>query len=154
MAREVIFQFSLDDSWDDYDTINTDLFIEDLFPVEHLKDGVIAIRVLKFVDSAQFDGKDEAYRIIDRDAIKMNNGDTMVDVSTAYMAIDFARDDERGKTADVLNSWKTVEDILPHELEQVLVKNDQQECYDVGYILQGKWHSKVGKVTHWKRFAL
>lgn len=122
MAREVIFQFSLDDSWDDYDTINTDLFIEDLFPVEHLKDGVIAIRVLKFVDSAQFDGKDEAYRIIDRDAIKMNNGDTMVDVSTAYMAIDFARDDERGKTADVLNSWKTVEDILPHELEQVLVK--------------------------------
>ncbi|WP_440200793.1 hypothetical protein [Alistipes shahii] len=154
MAREVIFKFSLDDSWDDYDTINTDLFIEDLFPVEHLKDGVIAIRVLKFVDSAQFDGKDEAYRIIDRDAIKMNNGDTMVDVSTAYMAIDFARDDERGKTADVLNSWKTVEDILPHELEQVLVKNDEQECYDVGYILQGKWYSKVGKVTHWKRFAL
>lgn len=154
MAREVIFKFSLDDSWDDYDTINTDLFIEDLFPVEHLKDGVNAIRVLKFVDSAQFDGKDEAYRIIDRDAIKMNNGDTMVDVSKAYMAIDFAREDERGKTVDVLNSWDAVEDILPHDLERVLVKNDEQECYDVGYILQGKWHSKVGKVTHWKRFAL
>lgn len=52
----------------------------------------------------------------------MNNGDTMVDVSTAYMAIDFARDDERGKTADVINSWKAVEDILPHDLERVLVK--------------------------------
>lgn len=97
MAREVILNISLDDSWDEYDTINTDLFIEDLFPEEHLKDSVNAIRVLKFVDSAQFNSKDEAYRIIDRDTIKMHNGDTIVDASTAYMAIDFARDDERGK---------------------------------------------------------
>ena len=154
MAREVILKISLDDSWDEYDTINENLFIEDLFPEEHLKDGVNAIRVLKFADSAQFNSKDEAYRIIDRDTIKMNNGDTMVDVSTAYMAIDFVRDDERGKTADVINSWKAVEDILPHDLERVLVKNDKQKCYDVGYIIQGKWHSKVGKVTYWKRFAL
>ena len=97
MAREVILNISLDDSWDEYDTINTDLFIEDLFPEEHLKDSVNAIRVLKFVNSAQFNSKDEAYRIIDRDTIKMHNGDTIVDASTAYMAIDFARDDERGK---------------------------------------------------------
>lgn len=144
MAREVILNISLDDSWDEYDTINTDLFIEDLFLEEHLKDSVNAIRVLKFVDSAQFNSKDEAYRIIDRDTIKMHNGDTMVDAFTAYMAIDFARDDERGKTADLINSWKAAEDVLPHDLERVLVKNDKQECYDVGYILQGKWHSKVG----------
>lgn len=46
MAREVILKISLDDSWDEYDTINENLFIEDLFPEEHLKDGVNAIRVL------------------------------------------------------------------------------------------------------------
>ena len=31
MAREVILKISLDDSWDEYDTINENLFIEDLF---------------------------------------------------------------------------------------------------------------------------
>ena len=34
------------------------------------------------------ENKDWAYQIIDNDAIKMNNGDNMVDVSTAYLAID------------------------------------------------------------------
>ena len=41
------------------------------------------------------ENKDWAYQIIDNDAIKMNNGDNMVDVSTAYLAIDRARSDER-----------------------------------------------------------
>ena len=41
------------------------------------------------------ENKDWAYQIIDNDAIKMNNGDNMVDVSTAYLAVDRARADER-----------------------------------------------------------
>lgn len=41
------------------------------------------------------DNKDWAYQIIDNDAVKMNNGDNMVDVSTAYLAVDRARADER-----------------------------------------------------------
>lgn len=31
-----------------------------------------------------------AYKYIDDDAVIMNNGDRMVDASTAYMAVDFA----------------------------------------------------------------
>ncbi|MFR4460918.1 MAG: hypothetical protein ACLT63_06740 [Bacteroides xylanisolvens] len=41
------------------------------------------------------ENKDWAYQIINRDAIKMNNGDNMVDVSTAYLAIDRTQSDER-----------------------------------------------------------
>ena len=49
------------------------------------------------------ENKDWAYQIIDNDAIKMNNGDNMVDVSTAYLAIDRARSDERHQ---LLAGWE------------------------------------------------
>lgn len=97
--------------------------------------------------------QDPAYDIIARNAIKMGNGDTMVDVSTAFLAVDFARKDEREKVTEELNRWIKVDDLLPNELEEVLVKNEEQECFDVGFLLQGKWLSKVGKVTHWKKFS-
>lgn len=41
------------------------------------------------------ENKDIAYQLIDNDAVRMNNGDNMVDVSTAYLAVDRARTDER-----------------------------------------------------------
>lgn len=97
--------------------------------------------------------QDPAYDIIARNAIKMGNGDTMVDVSTAFLAVDFARTDEREKVTEELNRWIKVDDLLPNELEEVLVKNEEQQCHDVGFLLQGKWLSKVGKVTHWKKFS-
>lgn len=97
--------------------------------------------------------QDPAYDIIARNAIKMGNGDTMVDVSTAFLAVDFARKDEREKVTEELNRWIKVDDLLPNELEEVLVKNEEQECHDVGFLLNGKWLSKVGKVTHWKPFS-
>lgn len=97
--------------------------------------------------------QDPAYDIIARNAIKMGNGDTMVDVSTAYSAIAFARKEEREKVTKELDEWIKVEDRLPKELEEVLVKNEGQQCFDVGFLLNGKWLSKVGKVTHWKKFS-
>lgn len=97
--------------------------------------------------------QDPAYEIIARDALKMNNGDTMVDVSTAFSAVDFARKDEREKVTAELNRWIKVEDQLPEERVEVLVKNEEHQCFDVGFLLNGKWLSKVGKVTHWKRFS-
>lgn len=97
--------------------------------------------------------QDPAYDIIARNAIKMGNGDTMVDVSTAFLAVDFARKDEREKVTEELNRWIKVDDLLPNELKEVLVKNEEQECHDVGFLLNGKWLSKVGKVTHWKPFS-
>ena len=39
--------------------------------------------------------RDIAYQLIDNDVVRMNNGDNMVDVSTAYLAVDRARVDER-----------------------------------------------------------
>lgn len=96
--------------------------------------------------------KDKAYEIIDRDAIRLHNGDTMVDVSTAYLAVDFARKEEREKVISDLDTWIEVGKQLPNELEQVLVKNDNEGCYDIAFLLQGKWQSKVGKVTHWRKF--
>lgn len=41
------------------------------------------------------ENKDTVYQLIVNDAVKMNNGDNMVDVSTAYLAVDRARADER-----------------------------------------------------------
>ena len=49
------------------------------------------------------ENKDIAYQIIDNDAVRMNNGDNMVDVSTAYMAVDRARSDERHQ---LLAGWE------------------------------------------------
>lgn len=45
---------------------------------------------------------DCGYQIIDNDAVQMNNGDRMVDVSTAYLAVDRARADEREQ---ILAGW-------------------------------------------------
>ena len=47
--------------------------------------------------------KDNAHLIIDNDAVAMNNGDRMVDASTAYLAIDWARADERQR---LLAGWE------------------------------------------------
>mgnify|MGYP000277785745 CR=1 FL=1 len=49
------------------------------------------------------ENKDIAYQLIDNDAVRMNNGDNMVDVSTAYQAIDRARSDERHQ---LLAGWE------------------------------------------------
>jgi hypothetical protein len=56
------------------------------------------------------ENKDWAYQIIDNDAIKMNNGDNMVDVSTAYLAIDRARSDERYQ---LLAGWEPTTKSVP-----------------------------------------
>lgn len=56
------------------------------------------------------ENKDWAYQIIDNDAIKMNNGDNMVDVSTAYLAIDRARSDERHQ---LLAGWEPTTKPIP-----------------------------------------
>ena len=49
------------------------------------------------------ENKDIAYQLIDNDAVRMNNGDNMVDVSTAYLAVDRARTDERER---ILAGWE------------------------------------------------
>lgn len=41
-----------------------------------------------------------AYKYIDDDAVMMNNGDRMVDASTAYMAVDFAEMETARKASD------------------------------------------------------
>lgn len=46
---------------------------------------------------------DSAYQIIDNDIIQMNNGDRIVDASTAYQAVDRARADERQQ---LLSRWE------------------------------------------------
>lgn len=62
--------------------------------------------------------KDCAYQIIDNDAVTMNNGDRMVDASTAYMAVDRARADERGQ---VLTGWEpTTVPVTTTDLVEVL----------------------------------
>lgn len=47
--KKILIEVTLDDSWDEYDGINHDLFIEDLFPIEHRKDGVLKIEVSPLV---------------------------------------------------------------------------------------------------------
>lgn len=54
--------------------------------------------------------KDIAHQIIDTDAVTMNNGDRMVDASTAYLAIDRARADERQQ---LLAGWEPTTKPVP-----------------------------------------
>lgn len=54
--------------------------------------------------------KNIAYRIIEKDAIQMNNGDNMVDVATAYLAVDQARADERQQ---LLYGWEPTTKPVP-----------------------------------------
>jgi len=67
------------------------------------------------------ENKDIAYQIIDNDAVRMNNGDNMVDVSTAYMAVDRARSDERHQ---LLAGWEpTTKPVPTTGLVEVLFVN-------------------------------
>lgn len=56
------------------------------------------------------ENKDWVYQIIANDAIKMNNGDNMVDVSTAFLAVDRARADERHR---LLAGWEPTTKPVP-----------------------------------------
>lgn len=56
------------------------------------------------------ENKDIVYQLIVNDAVKMNNGDNMVDVSTAYLAIDRARSDEQHR---LLVGWEPTTKPVP-----------------------------------------
>ncbi|WP_278686967.1 hypothetical protein [Alistipes finegoldii] len=56
------------------------------------------------------ENKDIVYQLIANDAAQMNNGDNMVDVSTAYLAIDRARSDERHQ---LLAGWEPTTKPIP-----------------------------------------
>lgn len=56
------------------------------------------------------ENKDIVYQLIVNDAVKMNNGDNMVDVSTAYLAIDRARSDEQHR---LLAGWEPTTKPVP-----------------------------------------
>ena len=56
------------------------------------------------------ENKDIAYQLIANDVVKMNNGDNMVDASTAYQAVDRARADERHR---LLAGWEPTTKPVP-----------------------------------------
>lgn len=67
------------------------------------------------------ENKDIAYQLIDKDAIRMNNGDNVVEVSTAYLAVDRARTDEQHR---LLAGWEpTTKPVPTTGLVEVLFVN-------------------------------
>lgn len=66
-----------------------------------------------------------AYKYIDDDAIVMNNGDRMVDASTAYMAVDFAEMETARKAAKAFCFCKC--GVGPCIMKQV----GREECKDL-----------------------
>lgn len=88
------------------------------------------------------ENKDWAYQIIANDAIKMNNGDNMVDVSTAYLAVDRARADERHR---LLADWEpTTKPVPTIGLVDVLFQTGRSgrswvTMYTTGFILYRDW---------------
>lgn len=66
-----------------------------------------------------------AYKCIDDDAIVMNNGDRMVDASTAYMAVDFAEMETARKAAKAFCFCKC--GVGPCIMKQV----GREECKDL-----------------------
>ncbi len=46
-----------------------------------------------------------AYKYIDDDAVVLNNGDRMVDASTAYMAVDYAEIEMAEKAAQLFEQF-------------------------------------------------
>lgn len=48
---------------------------------------------------------EKAYKFIDDDAVMMNNGDRMVDASTAYMAVDYAEIEMAEKAAQLFEQF-------------------------------------------------
>ena len=79
------------------------------------------------------ENKDIAYQLIDNDAVRMNNGDNMVDVYTAYQAIDRARSDERHQ---LLAGWEPTTKPIP--------TTDLVDVFLYPYI-------KVGYAVAWRR---
>lgn len=45
--------------------------------------------------------------------------------------------------------WIPVTEELPDDLTYVIVRTET-DGYDVGFLFNGKWKTKAGKVTHWK----
>lgn len=48
--------------------------------------------------------------------------------------------------------WIPVTEDLPEERVPVLVRGSE-DSYDVGFIFNGKWMTRAGKITHWKPFS-
>lgn len=70
-----------------------------------------------------------AQQIIDNDAVTMNNGDRMVDASTAYQAIEIAEQEAIERTT----RWISVEDELPEEGKVVLTKVHWPVAENINY---------------------
>lgn len=65
---------------------------------------------------------ERAKKFIDDDAIIMNNGDRMVDASTAYTAIEIAEQDAEKRMRKELLRWYDPKEELPEEECRVLIK--------------------------------
>lgn len=65
-----------------------------------------------------------AQQIIDNDTVEMNNGDRMVDASTAYQAIEIAEKE----AIERATRWISVEDELPEIGMRVLIRADIWDC--------------------------
>ena len=52
--------------------------------------------------------------------------------------------------------WISVEEELPNEMECVLLKSEYLGSinYDIGFLMRGKFKTKNGKPTHWRRIDL
>lgn len=84
---------------------------------------------------------ERAKQFIDNDAIIMNNGDRMVDASTAYTAIEIAEQEAEERIREELTRWHDPEKELPGNNACVLCKVNECEVsqYLVLNYYEGRW---------------
>lgn len=84
---------------------------------------------------------ERAKQYIDNNAVIMNNGDRMVDASTAYMAVEMAEQDAEERVRAELTRWHDPKEELPGEDSRVLCKVDGCEIteYLVLNYYEGRW---------------
>lgn len=99
---------------------------------------------------------ERAKQYIDNNAVIMNNGDRMVDASTAYMAVEIAEQEAEKRIREELTRWHDIRTEFPEFRQELLLKMKRKDgttfCW-IGWMAGERIFAKYArgaKVVAWR----